>query len=101
MPWHRRQGCPGLRRVRHLTGRNRGVNLERMITDLNPLLRGWDGYFGLSQLRELPSLGWVGDAFAAPPGSNVSVSRWPPTDAVRDGAMSPVPDEVGLVSTIR
>jgi len=35
-------------RVRHLTGRNRGVSLERMITDLNPLLRGWAGYFGLS-----------------------------------------------------
>jgi len=47
-------------RVRHLTGRNRGVSLERMITDLNPLLRGWAGYFGLSQLRELPSLdGWI------------------------------------------
>ena len=39
---------------------------------LNPLLRGWVGYFGLSQLRELPSLGWVGDAFAAPPGSNAA-----------------------------
>ena len=47
-------------RVRHLTGRNRGVSLQRMIADLNPLLRGWAGYFGLSQLRELPSLdGWV------------------------------------------
>ncbi len=58
-------------RVRHLTGRNRGVSLQRMIADLNPLLRGWAGYFGLSQLRELPSLdGWSGDAFAAPPGSN-------------------------------
>src|SRR3954453_19177689 len=47
-------------RVRHLTGRNRGVSLERMITDLNPLLRGWAGYFGLSQWRELASLdGWT------------------------------------------
>ena len=47
-------------RVRHMTGRNRGVSLERMITDLDPLLRGWAGYFGLSQLRELPSLdGWI------------------------------------------
>ncbi len=33
-------------------------------------------------------------------GSYVSVSRWPPTGVVREAAMSPVPDEVGLVSTI-
>jgi RNA-directed DNA polymerase len=32
-------------RVRDLTRRNRGVSLERMIADLNPLLRGWAGYF--------------------------------------------------------
>ncbi len=47
-------------RVRNLTGRNRGVSLSRMIADLNPLLRGWAGYFGFSQGRELSSLdGWV------------------------------------------
>jgi RNA-directed DNA polymerase len=47
-------------RVRDLTGRNRGVSLERMVADLNPLLRGWAGYFSFSQGRELPSLdGWV------------------------------------------
>jgi RNA-directed DNA polymerase len=47
-------------RVRHLTGRNRGMSLQRMIADLNPLLRGWAGYSGISQLRQLPSLdGWV------------------------------------------
>ena len=46
--------------MRTLTGRNRGVSLQRMIADLNPLLRGWAGYFGFSQGRELPSLdGWV------------------------------------------
>ena len=39
---------------------NRGVGLQRMITDLDPLLRGWAGYFGFSQERELPSLdGWI------------------------------------------
>jgi RNA-directed DNA polymerase len=43
-------------RVRDLTRRHRGG----MITDLNPLLRGWAGYFGFSQLRELESLdGWT------------------------------------------
>jgi Reverse transcriptase (RNA-dependent DNA polymerase)/Group II intron, maturase-specific domain len=47
-------------RVRDLTRRNRGVSLERMIADLNPLLRGWAGYFGFSQWRELGSLdGWT------------------------------------------
>ena len=47
-------------RVRELTRRHRGVSLQRMITDLNPLLRGWAGYFGFSQLRELESLdGWT------------------------------------------
>jgi RNA-directed DNA polymerase len=47
-------------RVRELTRRHRGVSLERMITDLNPLLRGWAGYFGFSQWRELASLdGWT------------------------------------------
>ena len=47
-------------RVRELTGRHRGVSLERMVRELAPYLRGWAGYFGFSQWRELPSLeGWV------------------------------------------
>ena len=47
-------------RVRELTGRYRGVSLERMIGELVPYLRGWAGYFGFSQLHELPSLdGWI------------------------------------------
>jgi Group II intron, maturase-specific domain len=47
-------------RVRELTRRHRGVSLDRMIADLNPLLRGWAGYFGFSQWRELGSLdGWT------------------------------------------
>jgi RNA-directed DNA polymerase len=32
-------------KVRAKTGRSRGDSLERLITDLNPLLRGWFGYF--------------------------------------------------------
>ena len=32
-------------KVRAKTGRSRGDSLERIITDLNPLLRGWFGYF--------------------------------------------------------
>src|SRR5246127_1166414 len=47
-------------RVRELTRRHRGVGLEKMIGDLNPFVRGWAGYFGFSQWRELPSLdGWI------------------------------------------
>jgi RNA-directed DNA polymerase len=47
-------------RVRDLTGRHRGVALKRVIADLNPLLRGWAGYFGFSQGRELEGLdGWI------------------------------------------
>ena len=48
------------RRVRELTGRHRGVSLERMIGELVPYLRGWAGYFSFSQSYELPSLdGWI------------------------------------------
>jgi RNA-directed DNA polymerase len=47
-------------RVRELTRRSRGVSLERVVVDLNPFLRGWAGYFGLSQWRELSTLdAWV------------------------------------------
>jgi len=47
-------------RVRALTGRHRGITLERMIRELVPYLRGWAGYFGFSQWRELASLdGWI------------------------------------------
>lgn len=48
------------RRVRKLTRRNRGANLKRMIVDLNPLLRGWAGYFGFSERHETKDLdGWI------------------------------------------
>ena len=45
-------------RVRELTRRHRGVSLEQMIADLNPLVRGWAGYFGFSQWHELLD-GWI------------------------------------------
>jgi RNA-directed DNA polymerase len=32
-------------RVRDLTGRSRGDSLARIVADLNPILRGWFGYF--------------------------------------------------------
>ena len=43
-------------RVRELTRRHRGITLERMIRELVSYLRGWAGYFGFSQWRELQSL---------------------------------------------
>lgn len=47
-------------RVRKLTGRHRGVSAKRMIAELNPLLRGWAGYFGFSERGELDGLdGWI------------------------------------------
>jgi RNA-directed DNA polymerase len=32
-------------KVRSVTGRSRGDSLERIVNDLNPMLRGWFGYF--------------------------------------------------------
>jgi RNA-directed DNA polymerase len=32
-------------RIRRITRRNRGVSLERMVSELNPFLRGWVTYF--------------------------------------------------------
>ncbi len=48
-------------RIREITRRTRGVNLERMVADLNLYLRGWHGYFGFCQtasvLRDFDS--WI------------------------------------------
>jgi RNA-directed DNA polymerase len=47
------------RRVRELTGRARGVSVERMVRDLKPYLMGWRNYFVFCQtpsvLRDLDS----------------------------------------------
>jgi RNA-directed DNA polymerase len=49
------------RRVTELTGRNRGISLERMIQELVEYLRGWINYFGFcercTELRDLD--GWI------------------------------------------
>ena len=48
-------------RMRKATGRERkGVTLKRMIAGINPVLRGWAGYFGFSEGYELADLdGWI------------------------------------------
>ncbi len=50
-----------LARFKKLTRRSARVSVHGRVTkDLNPFLRGWAGYFGSSQWRELPTLdAWV------------------------------------------
>ena len=41
------------RRIRKLTGRSRGISMERRMSELRPYLRGWMGYFGLAAQLKL------------------------------------------------
>lgn len=49
------------RKLRMLTRRNRGISLERLVSELNRVLRGWLHYFRYSQMRNrLKALGsWL------------------------------------------
>jgi RNA-directed DNA polymerase len=49
------------RRVVELTGRNRGISLQRMTGELSAYLKGWIGYFGFCERRtDLRDLdGWI------------------------------------------
>lgn len=40
-------------KIRKLTRRNRGINFEHLIAELNPVLRGWLNYFRYGQLKGL------------------------------------------------
>jgi RNA-directed DNA polymerase len=48
-------------RIKELTGRSRGISMQRRLTDLNRYVRGWIGYFGLArQFDEFVNLdGWI------------------------------------------
>lgn len=41
------------RRVRQITGRSRGISMERRLSELRSYLRGWIGYFALSETKAL------------------------------------------------
>ncbi len=43
-------------KIRDKTGRSRGVSLKRVIADLNPVLRGWFGYFKHAHHHTLATL---------------------------------------------
>ncbi len=49
------------RRITELTGRSRGISMQRRLTDLNRYVRGWIGYFGLArQFDDFVDLdGWI------------------------------------------
>jgi RNA-directed DNA polymerase len=37
------------RRIKRITGRSRGITMERMIQELSGYLRGWLAYFGIAE----------------------------------------------------
>jgi RNA-directed DNA polymerase len=41
------------RRIRELTGRSRGISMQRRMSELRSYLRGWMGYFGLAAQLKL------------------------------------------------
>jgi RNA-directed DNA polymerase len=41
------------RRIRELTGRSRGISMDRRMSELRGYLRGWMGYFGLAAQLKL------------------------------------------------
>ena len=44
--WVRKRSLKALKdKIRSKTGRSRGVSLAQLIAELNPLLKGWFGYF--------------------------------------------------------
>jgi RNA-directed DNA polymerase len=59
--WSRKAETEFKRRIRELTGRSRGISMAYRLKKLREYMRGWIGYFGLSEYyRALPPLDqWI------------------------------------------
>ena len=58
----RRKAIEGFKdRVRRLTRRQQGRNVDAVIAELNPVLRGWSRYFGVAEAAEVLNKldGWI------------------------------------------
>ena len=58
---HRPRAGHFKRRVKEITGRSRGISMERRLTELRRYLSGWIGYFALArQFDDFVDLdGWI------------------------------------------
>lgn len=55
--WVRKTSLKALKdKIRSKTGRSRGASLAQIVADLNPMLRGWFGYFKHAYRSEFPSI---------------------------------------------
>jgi len=61
MKWPRKKSEKKLKdTIRRLTRRQNGTSLQSIITDINPVLRGWFGYFKHSFWNVFPGIdGWI------------------------------------------
>ena len=59
--WHEQSYATFRQRIRELTGRSWGVSMEHRYRKLAQYLRGWMGYFGISEYyRPIPEIdGWI------------------------------------------
>jgi RNA-directed DNA polymerase len=59
--WHEKSYATFRQRIRELTGRSWGVSMEHRYRKLAQYLRGWMGYFGISEYyRPIPEIdGWI------------------------------------------
>ena len=59
--WHEKSYATFRQRIRELTGRRWGVSMEHRYQKLAQYLRGWMGYFGISEYyRPIPEIdGWI------------------------------------------